>query len=99
MGKSKSGIHSPFLLRTIRALGYESILDLTLASGIPYDDIADLDNGSRGPEFDHSLTWQAIAAHTDHRLGELMAVREELVRKIAIERRQRIERRGKIQCR
>lgn len=97
---TKGGHDADFLMRIIQSLGHDSILDLVLATGIPFDDLKEL-HGSRSASMpvDQSETWQKIAAYADKRIGLLLSVREELQRKLNIERRQRLKRRQEIEDR
>jgi hypothetical protein len=90
-------LNGDFLMRLVRLLGHDSILDVVLASGhrFTYDELKALQGPSRlGTEaVDENETWQKLIAYTDERLGALLAIREELQRKINIERRRRLARR------
>lgn len=101
MAISQKDIRSSLLMRVLYSLGYESLLDMTLASGIPHDDLKALQKGARGAteDMDYSETWQRIAIHVDERLGMVMAAREELQRKLNLDRLKRAERRKAILCR
>lgn len=87
-------------MRIVRLLGHDTLLDVVLATGhrIGYDELKGLQGGSRlsTVAVDQDETWQKLCEYTDERLGALLAAREELQRKINIERRKRLERRTAI---
>lgn len=89
-----------FLMRIVRLLGHESLLDVVLATEhrITHDELEALKGVTRmgTVAIDESETWQKIVEYTDVRLGALLAAREELQRKINLERRRRLERRQDI---
>lgn len=90
-------------MRLVRLLGHESLVDVVLATDhrISYDELEALKGPSRlgTVAIDESETWQKLVEYTDVRLGALLAAREELQRKVNIERRRRLERRQSIEGR
>lgn len=97
-GKQKPDID--FLMRIVRLLGHESLQDVVFATEhrISYDELEALQGPSRlgTISVDESETWQKLVDQTDRQLGKLLAAREELQRKVNIERRKRLERRNAI---
>lgn len=99
--KPKEKPDADFLMRLVRLLGHNSLLDVVLATEyrIKYEELEALQGASRlgTVAVDESETWQKLVKYTDERLGALLAAREELQRKVNIERRKRLERRQTIE--
>lgn len=91
-------VHAPhFMQRVCEAL---DVLPLELAEKlqVPYADIEDMWTGSRLQigEVLHEEVWEKLGQYIDRHMGMMLAVREELRRKMNLEMRRRLTERERI---
>lgn len=74
--------------------------ELSVATGLPIEDIASLDGTPRYMGFiDDAATWQAVYEYVSTRLGLMLAAREELQRQLSKDNRRRLEERLRVEQR
>lgn len=97
---TKTGHSVHFLQRVLEALDCD-IAYLAKELGIPYQDLLDIWKGSRLKiiAVDQDAAWVKIADYVDLRIGAMLSVREELQRKLNLERKQRAIHRLRIERR
>ena len=85
---NKPSVH--FMQRVCEALDVEPY-ELALKLKVPYGEIEGMWTGTRLQlaSVDHDEAWQALARYVDKHTGMLLSIREELQRKLNIERRRR----------
>lgn len=87
-----------FLRRVINGLGFPSRAALAKYLNVKDHELAALEKLERGRLSDSTVDpmWHDLAALVDRRIGELMAVREELNRKLAADRQNQLLRHAAI---
>jgi hypothetical protein len=98
---TRKQIENSFVCRIAHCLGYATLRELANDASITYAEINAMAGKRRGltEDMDHSEAYQSIAELVNRKFAEVFAAREELQRKLNLDRIRRLQRREKIQCR